>query len=246
MSGLVWAGRAMVATQDHRLGAALSGSVVLRTGGHMWVNTLHGAVLGGLFLVLLVLALLSVWQLQPGELTDAGREAALRRARRTMIAALAVGWVAVLTGSFVVDVWFGARTATSPAALLRAQPGDAVWADTVLELKEVVSWASVIVLTVAVWLGLRRGGVALLAGAGGRRYVLALLGVTLACASVGGALGVLLTKLAPLPGGHGVRAPWPPPFWGSAPGSSPWACSRSSTRRSIRPNGSRPPAARPA
>lgn len=187
----------MVATQGHRLGAGLSGSVVLRTGGHMWVNTLHGAVLGGLFLVLVVLSLLSVWQLRPGDLTDAGRAAALRRSRRTLVAALAVGWVAVLTGSFVVDVWFSAHTATSPAVLLRSQPGDAVWADTVLELKEVASWASVIVLTVAVWLGLRRGG-GLLVAAAGRRYVLALLGVTLACASVGGALGVLLTKLAPL------------------------------------------------
>ena len=175
-----------------------SGSVILRTGPHMWVNTLHGAVLGGLFLVLVILSLLTVAQLRPADLTDAGQAASLRRARRMLIAALVAGWLAVLTGSFVVDVWFSAHTGSSPAAALLARPGDSAWATTVLHAKEFMSWASVVVLSVAAWLGLRRGGAGLLAVSSGRRYVIAMLGATLACASVGGILGVLLTKLAPL------------------------------------------------
>jgi len=168
----------------------LLASPLLRLTHHAWVNTVHGAVLGGLFLALLALSLVALAQLRAPGLTETGQRRASVWLTRLLIASAVAGWVAVLTGSFVVDHWFSTGGA-SAAAVLRAH-GDALWASGVLRTKEVASWASAAVASAAVafWL---RGGLARRA-----RWTGLLLGAALLLGVGGGALGVLLTKLAPL------------------------------------------------
>ncbi len=172
------------------------GSVVLRLTGHSWVNVAHGAVFGGLFLLTIVVALLLALLARPRDLTDVGVAESGRLLAGSVLAMVVVGWVAVLTGTFVVDVWFHSGP-SSAAALLSGSPTYRIWGADLIRVKEVVSWAAAVFATAAAYVAYR--GRFRLAGARRlRAWVIALLAVALAAGGLGGVLGVLLTKLAPL------------------------------------------------
>jgi hypothetical protein len=170
-------------------------SVVQPFGGHTWWNTIHGALLGGLFLVSVLATLLLVLQLRPGDLTDAGVRQSLGWARVATGAMVTIGWAVVITGSFAVDHWFLSPAASSPANLLRAR-GDGAWV-TAEHVKEWAAWISVLAATAAA-VFVFRGGPQLLRRGRPRMFATASLSVSLALAALAGGLGVLLTKLAPL------------------------------------------------
>ncbi len=170
-------------------------SVVQPFGGHTWWNTVHGALLGGLFLVSVLVTLLLVVQLRPRDLTPVGARHTMGWARLASGVMVAIGWAAVITGSFAVDHWFLSPAADSPASLLVAR-GDGGWV-TAEHVKEWAAWISVLVASAAAVVVLRRGG-QLLRGGRPRLFATVSLSVALVLASVAGALGVLLTKLAPL------------------------------------------------
>ena len=175
---------------------ATVGSVVLRLTGHSWVNVAHGAVFGGVFLLAIVVALLLVLLARDGELTDEGEAASARLLAWSSLAMVVAGWVAVLSGTFVVDVWFHTGP-SSAAALLDGSRTYRVWGVDLIRVKEIVSWGAAILATVAALLAYRSRF--RLAGARRpRARVAALLAAALTAAGLGGALGVLLTKLAPL------------------------------------------------
>ncbi len=173
----------------------LTGSVVQPFGSHTWWNTVHGALLGGLFLAAVLVTLLLVVQLRPRDFTDAGLRKTLGWARVSTGLMVAIGWAAVITGSFFVDHWFLSPAATSPASLLRAQ-GDGAWV-AAEHVKEWAAWLSVLVATAAAVVVYRRGAQLLRRGRP-RVFTLVSLTVALVLAGVAGGLGVLLTKLAPL------------------------------------------------
>jgi hypothetical protein len=175
----------------------LCGSVILRLTGHSWVNIIHGAVLGGLFLMTIVAAMLVVLQARQGDLTEEGAARSARWLARSCVAMVVMGWLAVLTGTFVVDVWFHARSAVAPASLLEASPTYPAWGSLIVRLKEWVSWAGAIAATAAAIVAFRQGW-RIVDRPRVRRSMIALLGAAFALAALGGALGVLLAKLAPL------------------------------------------------
>ena len=169
-------------------------SVVQPFGGHTWWNTVHGALLGGAFLVAVLATLVLVLQARHRDLTDAGMRQTLRWARLTGGVMVVIGWAAVITGSFAVDHWFLSPAAGSPASLLRAH-GDGAWV-TAEHIKEWAAWISVLAATGAAVMVFRRG--ARLSASRPRSFTAASLAVALVFAGVAGVLGVLLTKLAPL------------------------------------------------
>ncbi len=68
---------------------------------HSWLNTAHGIVFGGGYIVLIVLALVAVAWLQTGELTPFGRKLTERQVGMTVLAAAVMAWIAVATGTWV-------------------------------------------------------------------------------------------------------------------------------------------------
>jgi hypothetical protein len=173
------------------------GSVVLHLTDRSWVNVIHGAVFGGAFLLTIVVAIIVVVLARPGDLTDRGVAESGRWLAWSILAMVVAGWVAVLTGTFVVDVWFHAAGPSSAATLLRDSATYRIWGADLIRVKEVVSWGAAVLATAAAYVAYRRRF--RLAGARRpRALVIALLAAALTAAGIGGALGVLLTKLAPL------------------------------------------------
>jgi hypothetical protein len=170
-------------------------SVVQKLDARAWANTLHGAFLGGLFLALTVAALLLVLQLRTRDLTAEGARITLRLAQAACVALVVTGWLAAVSGTFVVDHWFRSATPTSPSTVLEAS-GYGAWV-TAEHAKELLAWLSVAAGTAAAYLALRDGKM-LAVGGKARLSVGVLLLAALAFGSVAGVLGVLLTKLAPL------------------------------------------------
>jgi hypothetical protein len=175
----------------------LTASVLLRLDWRAVLNMGHGALLGGVFLAAAAAAVLVAAQLRGGGLTPAGEARAVVLERALLIAAVAAGLAAAASGSWVLDPLFHTQAGVSPAEALRARPGYEVWAGVLLHLKEVSAWIGVGAALAALLVALRRG----FAETGVRRPaspVLALTGAALVLGGLSGALGVLLTKIAPV------------------------------------------------
>ena len=87
---------------------------------------------------------------QPSELTNRGRSLE----RFCLIATVALGWVAVLLGAYVVYPWYRAippagvtSLAAYPQRLLLARPGTSGWHKLGMEWKEHIGWFAPIVMT---------------------------------------------------------------------------------------------------
>jgi hypothetical protein len=164
--------------------------------GRGWLNTVHGVLFGGGYIVLLVLALLAVASLRPKDLTPSGLTLSERYVGLTVVAATVVAWVAVVTGTWGIYPWFRA-TPGGAASMLLARPSLAFWARWVIGSKEWVAWASVACITLAALVGFRWRK-RLTAEALLRRRLVELLAVALLGAAYAGAVGTLLAKLAPV------------------------------------------------
>jgi hypothetical protein len=174
-----------------------AGSVVIPFTARGWWNTAHGVVLGALYLVTLVLALVAVLLARETDLTAVGFASSLRQVRYGVVAAAALGWVTVVSGTWGIYPWFRAASPDSPRSLLLARASLAIWADWLVVSKEWVAWASVVLVTAAAIAGYRWRR-RLESDAGARRRVAGLLGTALLCAGYAAAIGTLLAKLAPV------------------------------------------------
>jgi len=171
--------------------------MILPFTAHGWLNTLHGVVVGGGYLVLLVLALVALLELRGGELTPEGTTLGERRLGMTVAAAAGLAWVAAVSGTWALSPWFHAHTPYGAATLLLARPSLSFWARWVIGSKLWVAWASVCCVSLAAVCGYRwrrrlAGEAAL------RRRLAGLLGGALVTAAYAGAVGALLAKLAPV------------------------------------------------
>jgi hypothetical protein len=170
--------------------------VIIPFTGHGWLNTAHGVLFGGGYLVLLVLALLAVAGLHSRGLTASGLALGERYVGATVAAATVAAWVAVVTGTWGIYPWFRAVPGGAASVLL-ARPSLAFWARWVIGSKEWVAWASVAFVTWAALAGFRWRG-RLAAEPLLRRRLMGLLAVALVGAAYAGAVGTLLAKLAPV------------------------------------------------
>ena len=162
-----------------------------------WWITFHGVVLGGLFIVSLALVLMSLPQLRQEVLTPEGATVRLLWLRRGLLLMTVVAWSAVVVGTFVVDPWFHQHVAGSPLTLLEARPSLTFWTDIVLEWKERISWTAAIVASGGAYLATYYGD-DLVWDRRARLLIVAVFAVAFAAALAAGAMGLLLTKIAPV------------------------------------------------
>ena len=164
---------------------------------HGWLNTGHGVLFGGGYIVMLVLALMAVSWLRPAELQPAGVEATRRQVGMTLTVAAIAAWIAVITGTWGIYPWFRADTASSATSVLLARPSLAPWAGWIVLSKAWIAWASTALVTAAAIYGYRARA-RLAAEPRLRRHLKVLLAGALLCAAYAGAVGALLAKLAPV------------------------------------------------
>jgi hypothetical protein len=162
-----------------------------------WWTTVHGVVLGGLFMLALVVVLWQLVQLRDEDLTAEGAAARLRWLRRALVFTAVISITTAVVGTWVVDPWFHQHVAGSPLLLLDARPKLTFWTDVVLEWKERVSWTAALCACAAAYITVYYGD-ELLWHSRVRRLMLAFFGVALGGALAAGAMGMLLTKIVPV------------------------------------------------
>lgn len=166
---------------------------------HGWWAALHGVVLGGAYLLALVLAIVTLPQLAPsGGLTEQGAQRRILWLCRGGLIMVIVAWSTVFLATIWVDAWFHLQGATSPEALLTARPSLAWWDEWAIEWKERVGWISAIFATTG-WYVVVHERTLLVRRPAVRWGAVVLLGAALAFGALAALTGMLLAKLAPLP-----------------------------------------------
>lgn len=164
---------------------------------------LHGLVLSGGALVLLVLALLSMRLTT----TSSGATGADRNAvmfGRLAVAAGILLWLSVVSGTYIIFPMYRATPpegvtalADYPRALLMSKP-DTRWLHTLgMEIKEHVPWIAAMLATAAAFVARRHPGLLATNGAV-RRATGALLAIALVLTASVALLGVFINKVAPV------------------------------------------------
>jgi hypothetical protein len=175
------------------------------------VSGLHGLLFGGFFLMavfgLVVQLCRSVYVKDAAELTPQGYQ--LERAYLIVMAAL--GWVAVLSGAYVVYPWYRAalpagvtNLAAYPQRLLMSSPATIEWHSLGMEWKEHVAWFAPIAATMVAYVLTRYRG-AMGEYPRVRRAVIAFSVAALLAAGIAGSFGAMIDKAAPVEGGGTVR-----------------------------------------
>jgi hypothetical protein len=170
----------------------------------LW-TMIHGMGFGALYLLACSGALVELWRhaTGAGEMS-AGQE---RFVRGYLLAMLAMAWLAVLTGAYVVYPWYRAvppvgtvDLAMYPQRLLQAHTATSGWHSLGMEWKEHVAWLAPVSITMAAAVFWQYGRELRLH----RQLRAAVLGFTMAsfvAAGVAGFFGAMLDKTAPVQGG---------------------------------------------
>ena len=102
-----------------------------------------------------------------------------------------------IVGTWVIDPWFHQHVVNSPLELLEARPKLTFWTDIVMEWKERISWTAALSACVAAYITIYYGD-ELLWHRRVRRLMVAFFLVSFGAALAAGAMGMLLTKIAPV------------------------------------------------
>jgi len=175
------------------------------------VTMIHGMLFGAFFLMatygLVVELSRSAFAEQPVTLTPRGY--ALERLYLLTIVAL--GWAAVLSGTYIIYPWYRAvppagiaDLALYPKYLLMSNAATKAWHTLGMEWKEHVAWIAIIVMSMVahVFTHYRR---AMREHPALRRAVLVFALAAFGAASVAGLFGAMLNKYAPLNGGSTIH-----------------------------------------
>jgi hypothetical protein len=173
------------------------------------ITELHGMLFGAFFILalfgLLVLLYRSVFETQPAVVTPRGR--CLEQIY--LIGLPVFGWLAVLSGAYIVYPWYRAvppagtvLTSTNfPRYFLLSNAATAGWHNIGMEWKEYVAWYAVIAATMLAYVLIRYGS-AIHLHAEMRTIVITFATVAFLTAGIAGALGALINKAAPVEGGN--------------------------------------------
>ncbi|MEO6817744.1 MAG: hypothetical protein ABI177_13690 [Edaphobacter sp.] len=175
------------------------------------VSVLHGLLFGGFFLMAIfgigVELCRSAYAKEPSELTALGYS--LERLYLIVMAGL--GWLAVLSGAYVVYPWYRAalpagvtNLAGYPQRLLMSSASTIEWHTLGMEWKEHVAWFAPIAMTMVAYVMVKYRG-SLRHHAGVRRAMVAFAVAALLAGGIAGCFGALIDKAAPVEGGGTVR-----------------------------------------
>jgi len=163
---------------------------------------IHGMLFGGFFLLALFGALAVL-------LERRGSIAATptRCATVYLVALVTVGWLAVLSGAYIIYPWYravappGADMAMYPKFLLTSRASTAGWHTLGMEWKEHVAWIAPMAGTMVAWVMLKHRA----AWNAQREVRTAVLGFAVAAflaAAIAGGWGAAIDKKAPVQGGR--------------------------------------------
>ncbi|MGA2437208.1 MAG: hypothetical protein ABSF57_01685 [Acidobacteriaceae bacterium] len=177
------------------------------------VTMIHGMLFGGFFLLALFGAfVLLLEQSNPDRIaaeTRPGRPVP-RWQTIYLIAMVALGWAAVLSGATIIYPWYravaplGADLALYPQRLLMSHPTTAGWHNFGMEWKEHVAWIAPMSSTMVAWVLLRHKA-AWNAHRAIRGAVLGFAAVAFLAAAIAGGWGAMINKKAPVQGGQSIQ-----------------------------------------
>ncbi len=157
----------------------------------------HGMGVGAIYLLAFAGGLESLWSLKRWAGAEEGCGGRLRRLEAGMWVMAAMCWAAVISGTYIVYPWYRAKSATSPRAMLLADPDKAAWHTFGMEWKEHVGWVSPILATAAAVL-VTMYGTELARRDEIRRATMAFFVTAFAAAVVAGVFGAFINKVAPI------------------------------------------------
>jgi hypothetical protein len=160
-------------------------------------TVLHGLILGSLYLLAFAGGAAGLWSLRPGLLTEAGVKERLRRLKIGVWTMTVTCWLTVISGTYIVYVWYRAKVPESPRSRLLADPMKADWHTFGMEWKEHVAWLSPILSTAVAFLVIWYGP-ELLERQEIRKTAFWLFAMAFAAAAIAGLLGAFINKVAPI------------------------------------------------
>lgn len=162
-----------------------------------WWGVVHGMGFGAVFLLAFAGGLAGLYSLRPELVTAAGLQERMRRLRIGVVAMALAAWGTVITGTWVVYPWYREASEDSPRSRLLADPDTVDWHHFGMEWKEHVAWISPILATVVAFIVLYYG-TNLIRHERVRKTAILLFVLAFGFAAVAGALGALITKVAPV------------------------------------------------
>ena len=179
--------------------------------GRGFATILHGLLFGGFFLMALYGLgfdlCRSAFMKAPPALTERGR----RWERVYLIVITAFGWLAVLSGAYIVYPWYRAAAPPGtadlspyPQRLLMSSAATSGWHTLGMEWKEHAAWLAAICMTAAAYL-LTAYGTAMKDHPEIRTAVRGFILTALLSAGIAGFFGAMLSKYAPIQGGPAVH-----------------------------------------
>lgn len=160
-------------------------------------TVIHGLVLGTLYLLAFAGGFAGLLSLRPGLLTEEGVRDRLRQLKAGTWTMMLTSWLTVISGTYLVYIWYRAKIPESPRSRLLADPLKAAWHNFGMEWKEHVSWLTPILMTAVAFLVsfydaqiFKRQDI--------RQRILWLYVIAFLAAAVGGVFGAFINKVAPI------------------------------------------------
>ncbi len=167
-------------------------------------GVIHGLIFGALFLLAFSGGLYSLYGMRSQWLTAEGLKEKASSLKIWTWAMAVVGWLAVLTGTYIVYPWYRAKPpqgttdlAAFPRSLLLSNPSTAGWHNFGMEWKEHIAWLVPIAATVTAYI-VSKYEISLAKETKIRNAALWFFVIAFAAAAIAGGLGAFITKAAPV------------------------------------------------
>ena len=177
------------------------------------VTSIHGMLFGGFFLLALfgaIVLILDQSNLARSNPDSTPAQPASHWQTTYLIAMVALGWAAVLSGAYIIYPWYravappGTDLALYPQRLLISHPTTAEWHTLGMEWKEHVAWIAPMASTMVAWVLLKHRA-AWNAYRPIRTTVLGFAAVAFLAAAIAGGWGAMIDKKAPVQGGQSYQ-----------------------------------------
>lgn len=175
------------------------------------ITMIHGMLFGAFFLLAVCGTVVgfcrSFYEAEPSKLTAKGGSLE----RIYLIGTVAVGWIAVLMGAYVIYPWYRAippagvaNPAFYPQFLLKSSPTTAGWHSVGMEWKEHIAWIATMAMTMVAYV-LLKYRLSIRQHPQIRAAVLIFALAAFASAGIAGFFGAMLNKYAPVNGGTTIH-----------------------------------------
>ena len=176
----------------------------------LW-TVIHGMGFGGLYLLACSGALVELYRYTTSSSPYEPTAGQLRFLKFYLISMVVLAWAAVLTGAYVLYPWYRATASPGtvdlsafPQRLLISNPATVGWHSLGMEWKEHVAWFVPISITMVAFIFIQYGR-DLKNHRGLRAAVLCFAIVSFVAAGIAGFFGAMISKNAPVYGGHTIR-----------------------------------------